>query len=133
MSQARSYEVMEIYLSEVLGQRKFDRIPGIAADNMVDSTQPTKQGPEALDAHARGFCDNTPDLEIEIIDIFATEDRAVGIWRWQGQPTHPSTVSAKGSPVSARLICSVFHLKDGKISEYRAYVDAVDVFTQLMQ
>jgi predicted ester cyclase len=129
----RTRELMEIYLGEVLSQRAFDRIPEIAADDMIDHTQPSARGPAALDAHARGFCDNIPDLEIEIVKIFATEDTVVGIWRWHGQPKVPHGVSAKGSPVAPRLICSVFEAQDGKIRDYRAFVDAVDILSQIAQ
>ncbi|HEY5646133.1 MAG TPA: ester cyclase [Pseudomonadales bacterium] len=130
MSEQSSTELMEIYLGEVLSRRAFGRIPEIAADDMIDHTQPSARGPAALDAHARGFCENIADLEIEIVSIFGTPDTAVGIWRWRGHPRVPHGVSAKGSPVSPRLICSVFQVQDGKIRDYRAFVDAVDVLTQ---
>ena len=68
MSTETSKELMRVYLEEVLGNRNFDLIPDIAAADLVDSTQPGKTGPDALDAHARGFCQNTPDVEIEVID-----------------------------------------------------------------
>ena len=131
MSAATAAEIMTIYLEEVLGKRKFERIPEIAAPDMVDYTQPDKRGPEALDAHARGFCANTPDVAIEVVRIIADDHSAVGIWRWSGEPQHPSARSASGAPVVPRLICSVFEVEDGKIRDYRAFVDAVDVFTQL--
>ena len=80
MSQQRAEEVMQTYLTQVLSNRKFDLIAGFAADNMVGHTQPAR-GPAALEAHARGFCDNIRDLKIEVIRVFATDDTAVGIWR----------------------------------------------------
>ncbi len=133
MSADTGKRIMSIYLNEVLGQRKFDRIQEIAAPSMVDHTQPDKIGPEALDAHARGFCANTPDVEIEVLNIFADDKMAVGIWKWHGEPSQPSAVSAKGSPVVPRVICSIFEIEDGRIQDYRAFVDAVDVFTQMAQ
>ena len=133
MSAEIGKHIMGVYLNEVLGQRKFELIPEIAAPGMVDHTQPGKKGPEALDAHARGFCANTPDVEIEVVKIFADEKTVVGLWKWRGDPKQPSAVSAKGSPVVARYICSIFEIEDGKIKDYRAFVDAVDVFTQLAQ
>lgn len=132
MSAEQGIELMTIYLEDVLGNRNFARIPDIAAADMVDSTQPGKTGPEALDAHARGFCQNTPDVDIEVVKIFADDNTAVGIWRWTGEPQHPSGISAKGSPVVPRLICSVFEFEDGKIRDYRVFVDALDVFSQMM-
>ena len=131
MSQEACHAIMSTYLEEVLGQRRFDLIPGIVADDLIDHTQPHLRGSEALVAHARGFCDNTPDLRIEVLRIIATDDTALGIWRWYGDPERPSAVSKSGAPVIPRLIASLFDISNGKITEYRAFVDAVDVFTQL--
>ena len=133
MSAEDNKRIMSIYLQEVLAQRNFDRIKDIAAPDMVDHTQPGKTGPEALDAHARGFCENTPDAEIDVLNIIADDRSAVGIWKWHGQPTRPSAVSATGSPVVPRLICSVFEIEEGKIKDYRVFVDVVEIMTQFMQ
>ena len=131
MSQARCEEVMRTYLTEVLDKRRFELIPEFAAPDMVDHTQPGTRGPAALDAHARGFCDNIPDLKIEVVRIFANEDTAVGLWRWHGNPKEPNGYSAGGNPVSPRFIGSVFEFKDGMLVDYRAFVDAVDVISQI--
>jgi limonene-1,2-epoxide hydrolase len=133
MSSEPGKQLMRIYLEEVLGQRNFDRIQEIAAPSMVDHTQPGKTGPAALDAHARGFCANTPDVEIEVLKIVSDEKTAVGIWKWHGEPIQPTAVSAKGTPVVPRFVCSVFELEDEKIQDYRVFVEAVDVFTQFAQ
>ncbi len=131
MSREACHAIMSTYLDEVLGQRRFDLIPGIVADDLIDHTQPHLRGSAALDAHARGFCDNTPDLRIEVLRIIATDETALGIWRWYGEPEKPSAVSNSGAPVAPRLIASLFDISNGKVTEYRAFVDAVDVFTQL--
>jgi limonene-1,2-epoxide hydrolase len=131
MSQEACHAIMLTYLEEVLGQRRFDLIPGIVADDLIDHTQPHLRGSEALVAHARGFCDNTPDLRIEVLRIIATDETALGIWRWYGEPKYPSAVSNSGAPVIPRLIASLFDISNGRITQYRAFVDAMDVFTQL--
>ncbi|MCP3991047.1 MAG: ester cyclase [Actinomycetia bacterium] len=130
MSKARSEEVMRRYLTEVLGERKFELIPDFVAEDMVDHTQAIR-GPAALDAHARGFCENITDLEIEVKQIFATDDAAIGIWRWRGTPNHPMGVSAKGNPIHPRHIASIFQFRDGMLADYRPFVDAVDVAVQM--
>jgi predicted ester cyclase len=130
MSKERAEEVMRRYLTEVLSERKFELIPEFVADDMVDHTQ-TMRGPAALDAHARGFCENIPDLEIEVVRIFATDDTAVGIWRWRGTPIQPMGISATGNPIYPRLIASIFEFKDGMLVDYRPFADAVDVATQI--
>ena len=131
MSQEACHAIMSTYLEEVLGQRRFDLIPGMVADDLIDHTQPHLRGPEALVAHAGGFCDNTPDLRIDVLRIIATDETALGIWQWHGEPKNPSAVSNSGAPVVPRLIASLFDISNGKITEYRAFVDAVDVVTQL--
>ena len=130
MSESRPEAVTRTYLTEVLDQRKFELIPEFAAPDMVDHTQPIR-GPAGLDAHARSFCDNIPDLEIEVVRIFATEDTAVGLWRWRGNPKQPHGYSASGNPVSPRFIASIFGFKDDMLVDYRAFVDAVDIISQL--
>ena len=83
MGKERTEEVMRLYLGEVLGKRRFELIPEFTALDMVDHTSQLL-GPAALDAHARGFCSNIPDAQIEIEIVFATDDASIGIWRWQG-------------------------------------------------
>ena len=133
MSGEQSRQIMTIYLEEVLGQRHFERIAEIAAPGMIDHTQPGLTGPAALDAHARGFCANTPDVQVEVLKIIGDEHTAVGLWRWHGEPKQPSAVSRSGTPVVPRLVCSLFELEDGMIQDYRVFVDAVEVFTQVMR
>ena len=130
MSESRPEAVMRTYLTEVLDQRRFELIPEFVAPDMVDHTQPIR-GPAGLDAHARGFCDNIADLEIEVVRIFATEDTAVGLWRWRGNPKQPHGYSASGNPVSPRFIASIFEFKDDMLVDYRAFVDAVDIISQM--
>lgn len=130
MSQQRAEEVMQTYLTQVLGNRKFELIAGFAADDMVDHTQ-SARGPAALEAHARAFCENIRDLEIEVERIFATDDTAVGIWRWSGTLIQSWGVSATGDSIYPRVIASIFRFEDGMVVDYQVFVDAVDVATQL--
>ncbi len=128
--QQRAEAVMHTYLHDVLGERRFELIDDFAAADMIDHTQPDR-GPKALNAHARGFCDNIPDLRIDVVRIFATDDTAVGLWQWKGTPIEPHGYAASGNPVSPRFIASIFRFEDGMLVDYRAFVDAVDVLTQI--
>lgn len=130
MSSSRTEEVMRSYLTQVLGERRFELIDGFVAEDMVDHTQ-SITGPAALHAHARGFCENIPDVEIEILQIIATDDVAVGVWRWQGTPKQSMGVSAAGSDIYPHLVASIFQFRDGMLADYRAFVDATEVRTQI--
>jgi predicted ester cyclase len=131
MSSERAEEVIRLYLAEVLANRRFELIPDLVADDMIDHTQELR-GPAALDAHARGFCANIPDAEIKILRIIATDDSAVGIWQWTGTPINPMGVSATGNAIYPTIVASVFDIRDGLLAEYRAFVDAVEIRTQIV-
>tara|TARA_B100000959_G_scaffold7984_1_gene8094 strand:+ start:2182 stop:2583 length:402 start_codon:yes stop_codon:yes gene_type:complete len=130
MSAERSAEVMRTYLGEVLAKRRFELIPDFVDQEMLDHATGMR-GPDALHAHASGFCDNIPDVEIEIEDIFATEDAAFGIWNWKGDPIQSMGTSSNGNPVFPRRVLSVFRLRDGLLIDYEAFVDAGQVRAQI--
>lgn len=131
MSSEHNSEVMRVYLEEVLHGRKFELIPDFVAPDMIDHTQPNLRGVEALDAHARGFCTNIPDATIEVIRIFANDETAVGVWRWEGTPNQPMALSASGGQVYPHVVASIFDFKDGLLAEYQPFVDAVEIRNQL--
>ena len=89
------------------------------------------RGPSALHAHASGFCDNIPGVEIEIENITATDDAAFGIWSWTGEPVQAMGMSSSGNPVFPRRVLSVFRLRDGMLIDYEAFVDAGQVRAQI--
>lgn len=130
VSRERAEEIMRVYLTEVLDKRRFELIPDLVTDDMIDHTQ-TLRGPDALDAHARGFCTNIPDVEIEVLRIIATDETAIGIWQWTGTPINPMGLSTTGNPIYPTIIASIFDIRDGRLAEYRAFVDAVDVRNQI--
>ena len=82
-------------------------------------------------AHATGFCENIPGVEIEIESITATADAAFGIWKWTGQPNQPMGTSSNGNPVFPQRVLSVFRLRDGMLIDYEAFVDAGQVRAQI--
>ena len=127
-------EVMKLYLTEGVNKQQLDLIPSFTADEMVDHTQPGLTGPAALDAHVRMFCGNIPDLQVEVVEVIATDDAALGVWRWSGTPTQPIWGSSPtGKPVIPRLIASLFKFRDGQLVEYRAFTDAMEIIGQLTE
>ena len=130
MSQARAEQIMRIYLTEVVAKQRFELIPEFTAEDMVDHTQ-TIRGPAALDAHARSFCANIPDLQVEVVEIFATDSIAVGIWRWTGTPKVPLGQSSQGYPVRPDHVASMFRIENNMLIEYRPWVDAMSMLAQI--
>lgn len=130
MTVERSTEVMATYLGEVLGKRRFDLIPEFVDDEMLDHATGMR-GPSALHAHATGFCENIPGVEIEVESIVATKDAAFGIWNWKGEPLQSMGNSENGNPVFPQRVLSVFKLSGGMLIEYEAFVDAGQVRAQI--
>lgn len=130
MNIARSEQVMSTYLRNVLGQRKFELIPEFVHDEMIDHATGMR-GPSALLAHASGFCDNIPDVTINVEEIIATENSAFGIWNWDGEPVNPMGFSESGSAVFPTRVMSFFRLREGMLVEYEAFVDAGQVRKQI--
>ncbi len=132
MNQARATEIMSTYLNDIVGNGKIGLIADFTAADFVDHTQPQLRGPAALTAHVENFRGNIPDLRVEVVGISANEDTAFGIWRWHGNPVDPVWgKTAKGEPIVPRLIGSYFRFDSEKLVEYRAFLDAMDVFGQL--
>ena len=93
---------MRRYLAEVLGERKLEVISQIAAEDMVDHSQP-EPGRKGLERHAGGFLAAVPDAQIVIDHIVAGEDIVVGIWHWRGTPV----VEFFGVPPTGREVETV--------------------------
>ena len=131
MPSNNSEHVMRTYLESVVRDGQLELIHSFVGNDFVDHTQPKLRGPAALEAHVRSFRENIPDVSVTIDQIIATDDAAVGIWRWSGTPRTAMAVSASGGPVNPRHAASVFRFRNGLLVEYRVFADVVDVFSQL--
>ena len=130
MSRERCEEVMRRYLAEVLGERKLEVISQIAAEDMVDHSQP-KPGRKGLERHAGGFLAAVPDAQIVIDHIVAGEDVVVGIWHWRGTPVVEFFgVSPTGREVENRT-ASIFKLRDGLLVDYTHISDGLSTVRQM--
>jgi steroid delta-isomerase-like uncharacterized protein len=129
-AQARSEEVMRTYLAEVVGKRRYELIPQLAAEDMVDHTQPVK-GRQGLVNHVQNFHRTFPDVTIQIKRIVASENDAVGWWSLKG--THSQELF--GQPGSGRVlefdVVSFFRLRGGMLAEYHVVADALTAATQM--
>ena len=96
MSPQRSEEVMRTYLAEVVGKRRYELIPQLAAEDMIDHTQPVK-GRQGLVNHVQNFHRTFPDVTIQIKRIVAGENDAstgIGVLGLQGTGTAGRTRAA---------------------------------------
>jgi steroid delta-isomerase-like uncharacterized protein len=121
---------MRTYLEQVVGKRRLELIPELAAEDMVDHTQavPGRQG---LVNHVQTFHRTFPDAVVEVNRIIADGDDVVGLWRFKG--THADTFA--GIPATGRTlefdIASFFKLRDGLLVDYSLVFNGLDAAMQM--
>jgi steroid delta-isomerase-like uncharacterized protein len=130
VSQQRSAEVMRTYLEQVVGKRRYELIPQLAAEDMIDHTQPVK-GRQGLVNHVRTFHETFPDVTIQVKRIIASEDEVVGVWRLKG--THSQELF--GVPATGRVlefdVASIFKLRDGMLVDYTLVAGGLEAAIQM--
>ena len=130
MGRDRSFEVMNLYLTDVLADRKFEVIEQIAAEDMRDYSQ-TIPGRAGLEHHVRDFWRIFPDVEVKVLRIIADEDQVVGIWRFSGVAVEEYWgVKPNGTPIAV-TVSSIFRLIDGRVKDYWIIYNALDAITQM--
>jgi steroid delta-isomerase-like uncharacterized protein len=130
MSQHRSAEVMRTYLEEVVGKRRYELIPQLAAEDMIDHTQPVR-GRQGLVNHVQNFHRTFPDVTIEVRRIIASDDEVVGVWRLKG--THSQELF--GVPATGKTlefdVASIFKLRDGMLVDYSLVAGGLEAAIQM--
>jgi steroid delta-isomerase-like uncharacterized protein len=95
----------------------------------------TSRGPDGYKQLILFFEDGFPDSEIEITNMFATEDQATVEFTGRGTNTGPlhmptGDVPPTGHAVEMRF-CDVYRVRNGKIVNYRSYYDVLGFMQQL--
>ena len=122
---------MRLYLEEAVGKGNLDVIDTFTADDFIDHSQPDNRGPAALRAHAGGFRENFPDVQIDVQRIIASDDEVAGVWRLKGTQTK----SLFGLPATNRelefTVVSLFKLRDEMLVDYIVVAGALEASVQM--
>jgi steroid delta-isomerase-like uncharacterized protein len=111
-----------------------DAIEALAAEDfkLIDvASGETFQGREGARRNAEGWLNAFPDAKIELLNVVASGDWAVG--EAVGRGTHSGPLRTPGGevPPTGRPMelhfCSIIKVRDGKIVEERDYYDAMTV------
>jgi steroid delta-isomerase-like uncharacterized protein len=125
-------------LYDSFNQRDFDQIGKLAADGAQFLNVPlgvTYNGPAGAKEFAQGWATAFPDSKVEVTNLIATDEWVVS--EFIGRGTHKGPLNGPGGaipPTGKRLemrFVEVFRIKNGKISEHRAYFDAATMMRQL--
>jgi predicted ester cyclase len=95
----------------------------------------TLHGPDGHKRIMLFFAENFPDLRVELINAFATEDQVTleGAWCWND--TSPLPLPSGALPSMRRSgtlrFCSLFRIRKGKIASHQGYYDMLTLMEQL--
>ena len=119
---------METYLIEVGQNGRLELIETIAQPDMVDEANRAFGGPAGRDgliAHVKNFRRQIGELKLEIKQIVGNENEVIAHWFFTGIHKGPWLGrEATGKEISAHVF-SVFTLKEGLISYYRLWLQAM--------
>ena len=95
----------------------------------------TFRGPEGMKQWLTGFITACPDARVDVLNLFATEDRAVVECILHGTQTGPLHGPAGAVPASGRAMrlqaCEVFQVRNGMIVSHHTYYDLLGLLQQL--
>ena len=95
----------------------------------------TFRGPEGMKQWLTGFITACPDARVDMLNLFATEDRAVVECILHGTQTGPLHGPAGAVPASGRAMrlqaCEVFQVRNGMIVSHHTYYDLLGLLQQL--
>ena len=135
---ARDNEAIVRDTHEAFNARDLDRAASHVAEDaeyLFVATGETFRGPEGYRHYMQNWIDAYSDASSEVTAIHAGEDFAVV--EFTGRGTHDGTLKSPAGeiPPTGRFVenrfCEVAHIKDGKISSSRTYLDVAGMMAQL--
>jgi hypothetical protein len=95
----------------------------------------TLHGPDGHKRIMLFLAENFPDLRVELINAFATEDQVTleGAWCWNDTGPLPLPSGALPSMRHSGTLrfCSIFRIRKGKIASHHSYYDMLTLMEQL--
>ena len=122
-------ELVERFYREVINERRLDLIDELITEDFVHNGQ--SRGREGQRRVYEEFLTAFPDLQTEIIEIFAADALVAVHRRWTG--THAGTfegVKATGRKVDFQST-AILKIRDGRIAEYHGVLDMLALMAQL--
>lgn len=125
-------DVIRRFTEELWHNHNLDVIDDVFyEDAIIHSPFNIKQGRMTMHDAAQKWLESFPDLEIEINDLIAEEDKVVARWRARGTHTGSFFDTTPTHKEVAFSGVTTFELKSGKVAEYWALVDMNAILVQL--
>jgi len=122
-------ELVERFYREGINERRLDLIDELITEDFVHNGQ--SRGREGQRRVYEEFLTAFPDLQTEIVEIFAADALVAVHRRWTG--THAGTfegVEATGRKVDFQST-AILKIRDGRIAEYHGVLDMLTLMAQL--
>jgi len=135
-SDRSTYDAVSAVLVAFQGHDLND-LPALLTSDAVlrDSSDAVVEGPTAIVEAIRPMLVAFPDLEVEVVSLFTSGDRAVAELVRTGTHTGPLRGPEMEIPPTGRTArmpeAILFRVRDGRVSELRAYVDRLHVLQEL--
>ncbi|OAI31834.1 hypothetical protein A1351_00360 [Methylosinus sp. R-45379] len=122
-------ELVEGLYADCLNKRQLDRLDEYLAPGFVGANG--ENGPEGFRRTIERMVTAFPDLQFEIEDLFAADDKVCLRWRFRAAQLGPlAGVAATGKMVVQEGI-AIYHASDGKLSRAWLQVDRLGVLQQI--
>jgi len=114
-----------------------DGLPALLTPDAVlrDSSDAVVEGPAAIVEAIRPMLVAFPDLEVEVVSLFTSGNRAVAELVRTGTHTGPLRGPEMEIPPTGRTVrmpeAILFRVQDRRVSELRAYVDRLHILREL--
>jgi steroid delta-isomerase-like uncharacterized protein len=128
-------EQLMLGFAEFWNSHDLSQLDAIYADDAVFEDVPdgtTYRGLEEIKASLGEDIKYAPDVQIEVVSLFVSEDRGALEWVWSGTQTGdiPGLLPATGRAFSVRGV-SLFEFSAGRIIRHADYYDAAGLLHQL--
>lgn len=134
MSASANKELVRRFVEEVLSGGRLEVIDELVADDAVDTTPGLPSGPggrERFRLHVAYANQVFGDLEVEIDDLVAEDDRVVAFWTARGVHAGPAFgVAPTGRPFRFSSVSKVT-VRDGQVVGYEALTDRLGFLEQV--
>ena len=132
MSTLQNKQLVEQMFSDVMNNRRFDRISDIIAPNYMNHSMPMPQpGPEGMAAILKMFEDGFPDMKITLDTVIAEGETVATRGYWTG--THRGAfmgIPATGKKVNIGFM-DFWKFENGKATENWVQMDNMAIMQQL--
>jgi predicted ester cyclase len=135
---ALAWSLFDLYNNRQSDPAWLDKSIALFAADAEDIDIPSGTTLHGPDGHKRlllFFVESFPDSRVELINVFATEDRVAleGIWRWYdtASPYRPAGALPSKRRSGELRYCFVLQIRKGKIASVHAYYDMMTQMEQL--